>query len=224
MPLAQFDTPGRLRDAPAGSAFYTRWHQFVSDRIGAGSTGTGGVGEFYNATRKDVDLVGERSLVWMGFPRRLMVTQHRDDRTTAFRLADKHTVGDRRFQEEYCEWRAVKKAGKITKVTFTTEVPEYWELLFETEPTVAVNLYQQLTGGAVNRADLVTGGNYNRDNKWNTTKGIVHLTVDSLENSLGAALGLAVGAASIGTGSAHFVDNYQLQEKRPRKRRPPIRG
>ena len=116
MPLAQFDTPGRLRDAPAGSAFYTNWHQFVSDKIGLGRGGTGGVGEFYNATNKDVDVVGERALVWMGFPRRLMVTQYRDDWPAAFRLADEHTLGDRRRQEEYLEWRAVRKTGKISKI------------------------------------------------------------------------------------------------------------
>src|SRR4051812_17702547 len=169
MPLAQFDTPGRLRDAPAGSAFYTEWHRKIDVMIGAGNPGAGGVGEFYNATRKDVNVVGERPLVWMGFPRRVMVEQQRDDRREAFRLADERTLGARDRQEEYCEWRATRKGAKINKVTFTTEVPEYWESLFETEPDVVVNLYRDLTGNpGVTQADLVTGGRYNKHNRWNT--------------------------------------------------------
>jgi hypothetical protein len=95
MPLTRFDTPGGLRDAPAGSAFYGAWHTFVNGEIGPGTPGTGGVGEFFNRTTKDVDLVGERALVWMGLPRRVMVEQQRDDRREAFRLADQFTIGDR---------------------------------------------------------------------------------------------------------------------------------
>jgi hypothetical protein len=213
MPLARFDTPGSLRDAPAGSSFYDQWHAFVNGEIGPGTPGTGGVGEFYNPTTKDVDLVGERALVWMGFPRRVMVQQERDNRREAFRLADEFTIGDRRRQEEYLEWRAVKTGGKITKVTFTTEVPEYWRTLFQAEPDVVVNLYQQLTGSSsIVKADLMSGGAYNKNNVWNTSKGLVHLTVDQLANTLNAALGLASGSATLGTGGAHYRDNYELQQ------------
>lgn len=213
MPLTQFDTPGGLRDAPAASTFYTAWHTLVNGLIGPGTPGTGGVGEFYNPTTKDVDLVGERALVWMGFPRRVMVEQQRDDRREAFRLADEFTIGDRRRQEEYLEWRADSTAGKITKVTFTCEVPEYWRTLFQHEPNVVVHLYRQLTGdSSIVQADLMSGGAYNKDNVWNTTKGIVHLRVDQLANTLDAALGLARGSAAIGTGGAHYRDNYELQQ------------
>ena len=211
MPLARFDTPGSRRDAPTGSAFYDQWHTFVNGEIGPGTAGTGGVGEFYNPTIKDVNLVGERALVWMGFPRRVMV-QQRDNRREAFRLADEFTIGDRRRQEEYLEWRAVKTGGKITKVTFTTEVPEYWERLFQTEPDVVVALYRQLTGNtSIVQADLMSGGTYNRNNAWNTTRGMIHLRVDQLANTLNAALGLARGSATIGTGGAHYPDNYEMQ-------------
>jgi hypothetical protein len=216
MPLARFDTPGRLRDAPDGSAFYPAWHTVVNDAIRSGTPGTGGVGEFYNPTTKDVDLVGERAMLWMGFPRRVMVEQQRDDRREAFRLADQFTIGDRRRQEEYLEWRAESTAGKITKVTFTCEVPEYWNTLFQHEPNVVVQLYQQLTGdSSIVQANLMSGGEYNKDNAWNTTKGMVHLTVDQLPNTLGAALGLATGSAGIGTGGAHYRDNYEFQQREP---------
>ena len=213
MPLTQFDTPSGLRDAPAGSTFYTAWHSFVNGLIGPGTPGTGGVGEFYNPTTKDVDLVGDRALVWMGFPRRVMVVQQRDDRREAFRLADEFTIGDRRRQEEYLEWRADSTAGKVTKVTFTCEVPEYWRTLFQHEPNVVVHLYRKLTGNSsIVQADLMSGGAYNKKNVWNTTKGMVHLTVDQLANTLDAALGLATGSAAIGTGGAHYRDNYELQQ------------
>lgn len=217
MPLPRFDTPGRLRDAPAGSLFYDEWHRRIDRMIAGGRLGPGGVGEFYNPTRKDVDLVGERPLVWMGFPRRVMVFAHRDDRQEAFRLADEQTLAERERQEEYLEWRATRKAGKINKVTLTTEVPEYWEELFESEPDTVVALYRTLTGNpGIVRADLVDGtGRYDKHNAWNTKKGIVHLNVDSLENSLGAAVGLAVGSADIRGGSPHYRDNYELQAGNP---------
>ena len=90
------------------------------------------------------------------------------------------------------------RAGKITKVTFTCEVPEYWRTLFQPEPNVVVHLYRQLTGNSsIVKADLMSGGAYNKNNLWNTTKGMVHLTVDQLANTLDAALGLARGSAAI---------------------------
>ena len=58
----------------------------------------------------------------------------------------------------------------------------------------------------------MSGGAYNKNNAWNTTKGMVHLTVDQLANTLGAALGLARGSAAMGTGGAHYRDNYELQQ------------
>jgi len=215
MPLTRFETPGGLRDAPSGSPFYDAWHNTVDGLIGDGRVGSGGVGELYNPTRKDVDGVGEQLLVWMGFPRRVMVFEHRDDRREAFRVADEQTEAKREKQEEYLEWRAIRKGGKITKVTFTTETPEYWKVLFENEPDTVVTLYRDLVGDpGIVRNDLVDGaGVYDKHNVWNTTKGIVHLNVDFLDNTLGAAVGLAVGSADLRRGGEpHFLDNYELQE------------
>lgn len=106
MPLIRFETPGNLRDAPPGSPFYDAWHRRIDGLIRDGKMGSGGVGEFYNPARKDVDVIAERSLVWMGFPRRV-VFDHRDDRREAFRVADLRTEGDREKQEEYLEWPSV---------------------------------------------------------------------------------------------------------------------
>jgi hypothetical protein len=215
MLLTRFDSPGGLRDAPAGSPFYDAWHLKIDGMMGPGGPGSGGVGEFYNATRKDVDVVAVRQLLWMGFPRRLLVARHRDDRREAYRLADEFTLSTRDRQEEYLEWRAVEKAGKIVKVTFTTEVREYWEELFRHEPDTVVQLYRNLVGdNGITRADLQhPSGEYNLRNDWNTTKGILHLIVDNLQNSLAAAVGLAVKCVDLRNGGGpHFRDNYELQE------------
>ncbi|MES1265823.1 MAG: hypothetical protein ABUU24_09280, partial [Variovorax sp.] len=66
---------------------------------------------------------------------------------------------------------------------------------------------------AVVKEDLVRdGGGYDKHNKWNTEKGIVHLNVVSpLDNTLNAAVDLAVGSAVLL--DPHPLDNYQLQEQ-----------
>lgn len=211
MTLAQFDTPGRLRDAPPGSPFYAAWHDTVTGLMRGGQPGAGGVGEFYDPTLKDVDVKAERQLVWMGFPRRILMA-HRDDRREALRVADDQTTAAREGQEEYLEWRALKRGDKITKVTFTTETPDYWRILFTKEPDVVVDKYRELLGEpSVVRSDLVIGTQYDKHNVWNTTKGMVHLNVDFLDNTLSAAVGLAFGSANLGT--PHARDNYELQER-----------
>ena len=97
-------------------------------------------------------------------------------------------------------------AGKITKVAFVTESPEYWERLWADERATVVSLYQTLVSPAVVEADLLVGGPgsaYNKFNPWNTTGGIVHL-IQTI-NTLSAALDLAQG--SIHTVTAR--DNYE---------------
>lgn len=203
--VTRFDTPASLRDAPVGSVFYEHWHRFIADSLNT-SAGTGtALGEFYDASEKDVQVAAERSLVWMAFPRQVLVDR-RGDRQAAFSFADSDPA-NRDPQNEYCEWRVVRNAaGKITKVVFVTESPEYWEKLWADEPATVVRLYQTLVSPAVVEADLrVAGpsGAYNKFNRWNTTDGIVHL-IQSI-NTLGAAIGLAQG--SINTGTAR--DNYE---------------
>lgn len=196
MPLVtRFDTPASLNDMPAGSAFYDNWHNYLASHIDASTPGTGG-GEFYDASQTDVNIVGEHALVWMAFPRRVLMPR-RDDRTAAFIAADRTPggdVGNRMVQDEYCEWRVARNAaGKITKVTFTTEAPEYWEHLWAVDRARVVALYQSLVSPAVVEADLHLGGVYQRRNRWNNADGITHLM--QTINTLNAALGLAEGSA-----------------------------
>ena len=77
---------------------------------------------------------------WTGFPRPHLVVNHRDDREAAFRPGE-----DRHAQHEYLEWHVTRDgAVAITKVTFVTETPEYWEALAETEPALLLELYREL--------------------------------------------------------------------------------
>ena len=199
MPLVtRFDTPASLRDLPAGSVFYDNWHAYLAGRLAAITPGSGG-GEFYDPSEVDVDVLAERSLVWMGFPRALKVAAFRDDLRAAFVAGE-----DREVQEEYCEWRVARNsAGKITKVTFVTETPEYWERLWAVDRARVVELYQALVSPAVVEADLGTPGAYDWRNRWNTSDGIVHFI--QVINTLDAALGLAQG--SVNSGAAR--DNYE---------------
>jgi len=197
--ITRFDTPGSLRDAPEGSPFYGRWHRYVAGLIARITPGSGG-GEFFDPSESDFTAAATRTLVWMGFPRDLMVTRHRDDRDRAFADGE-----DRSLQEEYLEWRVTKKRGKVTKVVFVTETPDYWIELAAEHPDRVLQLYRELVSPAVARGDLFpSGGPYDPFNQWNTTKGIVHYV--QRINTLSAAVGLAQG--SVNTGSAR--DNFDI--------------
>jgi hypothetical protein len=207
MPLVtRFDTPASLHDMPAGSAFYDNWHNFLATNLHT-TTGTGtAMGEFYDASEVDVDVLAERSLVWMAFPREVLVA-HRDDRRAAFSEADSD-VATRNPQNEYCEWHVTRNAaGKVSKLVFVTESPEYWNQLWAVDRAVVVSLYRTLLNNpGIVEANLELPGPghvYNKLNPFNTASGIVHL-IQSI-NTLTAALGLAQG--SISTGTAR--DNYE---------------
>lgn len=185
--VTRFDTPASLRDLPAGSVFYDNWHAYIAGRLNASTPGSGG-GEFYDPSEVNVNVLAEKLLVWMGFPRALLTVTHRDDRGAAFAAGD-----NREVQEEYCEWRVTRNAaGKITKVVFVTETPEYWERLWAVDRARVVALYRALVNPAAVEAEIGPAGVYDRRNRWNTADGIVHFI--QVINTLDAALGLAQGS------------------------------
>ena len=118
--------------------------------------------------------------------------------------------GPRGWQDEYCEWAVTRNPqGKITRIDFTCENPEYWNSLWLIDPNKVVSLYQSiLNKPQITLADLslpgalnpVTGGPvYNPLNKWNngtisnnTLGGAIHLT--STPNTLQTEIGLATAA------------------------------
>jgi hypothetical protein len=101
----------------------------------------------------------------------------------------------RQVQDEYCEWGVERdRDGIITRVTFTTEVPEYFEHLADRDPDRLLATYHDLVGPHVQLRDLVVDGEYVRDNVHNSsTRGRpAHLMQDT--NNLVAAVVLAAEA------------------------------
>ena len=137
--LARYDTPALLRDMPVGSPFYDNWNNFIAIRLNASTPGTNG-GEFYDATQTDVNILGDHVLVWMAFPRRVLMPR-RDDRTALSRGIE--PGGD--FGNRTC--RIVVRVArrrtqrKITKVLLPPDT-EYWEPLWAVYRARVVALYQ----------------------------------------------------------------------------------
>ena len=164
-------------------------------------------GAFYDPTETDVNVAATKTLTWIGFPRDVLLPGNRDNKLAAYVAADAD-VAFRDPQNEYFEWYVKRNnAGKITKLTFVTETPEYYQRLWNADPSLVLSLYQTLVSPAVTLADLQTGtGGYNQFNRWNTTDGIVHYIQNI--NTLAAALGLAQGSV---TAPPPFPDNFEAR-------------
>lgn len=118
--------------------------------------------------------------------------------------------GPRGWQDEYCEWAVTRnEEGKITRIDFTCENPEYWNSLWQIDPHKVLALYQSiLNKPQIKLADLSLEGVidpstgrpvYNPLNKWNSGTisnsekgGAIHLT--STPNTIQTEIGL--GATS----------------------------
>jgi hypothetical protein len=194
-----------------------------------------GIVQFYNPARFDPkDVVIEQQIVWGAFPKELLKQYgHKRALLEADRLRplDRysetlnlpiHKTTFYRPQNEYCEWHIVRdpNTGKIVRIVFSSEPPEYWQAMFGDEMTIngkqvkfpgnpykVLALYRQFCGsevqmddlicqetipGAKGQPPLVEKGAYNMFNKWNTIYGIVHLC--SPPNSLRAEIQLGADA------------------------------
>ncbi|MEM7455487.1 MAG: hypothetical protein AAF456_14135 [Planctomycetota bacterium] len=193
----KFETPAFLRDTDVAE-FYDNWSNVIKDEIDAETTGQNG-GAFYNPALTEVTVQAKKTLIWTGFPRRVIspggtppARGLRDDKPAAYKQADET---DRRSaghdQDEYFEWYVHRNsAGKITRVTFVTELRAYYKTLFDADPDAVLSIYRKHVSPDVELADLVNGsGAYDFFNRWNTTDGILHYTRSI--NSLEAAVGLA---------------------------------
>jgi hypothetical protein len=177
--LRSFSTPGRVPDPKRA-----QWSGDVKRLVSAADRA---FKQFYDPTVTDTPAsVDPSPVVWSAFPGSLQVPPAK-----LFRTAD----GARRHMDEYCEWCVERnRAGKITRVTFTTEVPEYFEHLFKRDRARLLDIYQTLVSPKVRARDLERNKRYRPANKWNsTTKGRpAHLVQGS--NTLGAAVSLAAQA------------------------------
>jgi hypothetical protein len=192
--LPAFSTPANLPDANPDE-----WSQRVADLFGPRAAK---FPQFYDPTQDDTPEDAQvASVVWPAFPGDLQGSDQE-----RFEIADLH----RGAQDEYCEWGLEKnEAGDITRVTFTTEVFEYFEHLFATDPAALLALYEELTGEDVQPGDLADGGAYNPRNKWNVlTKGRpVHLV--QINNNLEAAIQLAADATILRVRNGQPVTSKQ---------------
>lgn len=214
MPLPAFDPPGNLTDLDAEGCAV--WHGFISettDRAIAGNTdrtNDSPRAQYYNLTKTDTaDDAVLRKVTWTAFPRQVKV------RATSDRQRWTAADGSRDVQDEYCEWSVTRNAqGKITRVTFTCEGPEYWEVLAQTGSETLVALYQEHVDSRVKRADLFDGsGAYIRRNRWNndTVNGAMHLVQAS--NTLGAEIELCAAASIVRRiGGRVLTDEQELIE------------
>lgn len=148
-----------------------------------------------------------KDIAWTAFPR-IVQLQSMSDRQR-WRTAD----NSRDAQDEYCEWSVTRdpRTDKITRVTFTTEGPEYWAFLAQVNPAKVLALYQQYISPDVRMSDLVRQGRYYERNRWNnsTMNGAMHLIQDS--NTLGAEIELAAAATIVRrVGGQIVTDTQQL--------------
>ncbi|MCZ2826536.1 MULTISPECIES: hypothetical protein [unclassified Modestobacter] len=183
--LDRFDTPARLPepDDAGRDAWSARVAGLVAP-LAARFT------QFFDPTATDVsaDAVAP-PIVWNAFPATLL--QSATSQEQRWRTAD----ASRHRQDEYCEWSVERDgAGTVTRVTFTTEVPEYYEHLAAQDPDRLLALYRELVGPHVQPDELIVGGRYVRENVHNrSTEGrLVHLV--QRNNTLGAAIVLAAEA------------------------------
>lgn len=140
------------------------------------------------------------TVTWLAFPKTSPGTPEQIDR-------------DRQRQDEYVEWRTERNtAGKVARVTFTTEFTEYYQALAQVSMAALVAGIQQVIPNANPKASELFGPNFNPDaasanaralqlrifaprNPWtNGQKGILFLIQQS--NTMGA-LFLLVGECGI---------------------------
>jgi len=116
-------------------------------------------------------------------------------------------------QDEYCEWSVERNdAGDIVRVTFTTEVGEWFKHLATTDPVGLLELYRELAGENVPESEvLAENGSYvgwNADMNTRTDGPIVHLAQGS--NTLGAAISLAAEASILRTRDGSIVRDHKV--------------
>ncbi|ESZ51036.1 hypothetical protein X731_03600 [Mesorhizobium sp. L2C054A000] len=192
--MPRFDPPGFLDDLDAAGK--QAWSQQVSAwldnaREGDPARNDGPRDQFFNPMTNPPAADAQVAVIsWNAFPRQVRLNSLSD--MQRWRRAD----AARSVQDEYCEWSAARDpaSGKIMRVDFTCEGPEYWQFLAGQDPEKVVSLYRELVSPSVQREDLFVGGVYEPRNRFNnsTSNGIVHLIQDS--NTLRAEIWLGAAA------------------------------
>jgi hypothetical protein len=195
--LAQFAAPAHLTELSPQAL--QAWHERNKAIVAARAAS---FAPFYDPTTQEApEGLLPVPIVWSAFPARI---------TAIFGLgAGRWDVADasrsqpnRLGHDEYCEWGVERnRDGKIVRITFTTEVPEYWDHIAESDDELLLALYQDLAGPQVQKDDLFSNGQYQRRNQWNDVVSPdgtsvparpIHLLHGS--NALDAAIDLAADA------------------------------
>lgn len=183
--LESFSTPGNIPEPTQVDQ-----HAWSDTVRGIFAQFTGDFPQFYDPTFDDTPHTARTaSVVWTAFPARLLRDATSEEQRWA--LAD----SDRSLQDEYCEWSVERNAnGTLTRVTFTSEVREYWNHVAERDPDRLVALYRELVDETVELEDLLEQGMYSPGNRHNesTTGRLAHLM--QRNNNLTAAVDLAAKA------------------------------
>jgi hypothetical protein len=262
--LTQYDPPAYLSDFRKIPGQLEAWHKAVSFWFDycIKNTSSKRINNrkfyYYNAANTDPGgIVVDQEITWNAFPKQRL---REYGRNRALEVSDQLWNIDLsgipkvyepanyvsssplfyRPQEEYCEWHVNRDeaSGKILKVTFTSEPPEYWQalsgrvpvddktpdVLFPGSRKVLLKLYRDLVDPHVKWDDLIAPkdlkdgmgnvivkkGAYNIYNKWNTAQGIAHL--NSPPNSLIAEIQLGADASVryVGNDKRLFVEPEAL--------------
>ena len=150
--LSDFDSVSQLRDAWSEmmSASFDQTITCIENPTPESPCGRNEVGvgtgncQLFNPTKVDTpEEATAVEVIWLGYPRRLTVQNGEE---AGLQIADDlHPLTDFiggpslealgqlvcRGQDEYCEWHVTydEQTGKILRVTFTCEAPEYWSAL-----------------------------------------------------------------------------------------------
>ena len=182
--LPRFDTPARLPEPT--NADSEAWSARVKNIVASLATDHS---QFFNPTATNVGPDVQAPVVaWTAFPATLLEEAISEEQRWA--VAD----ASRSVQDEYCEWSVERDNDDVvTRVAFTTEVPEYFEHLAR-DPDRLLGVYHELVGPHVQLEQLIIDGVYRRENVHNrSTNGrLAHLVQGS--NTLEAALILAAQA------------------------------
>jgi len=209
--MQMIDAPGGLTDFTPAQA--QEWSAFISNFIDF-NIATYNLTQFFNPTTTDIAAdATEKKIDWTAFPKVVENAAGGSD-VLRWTLADADRLGR---QDEYCEWHVTRNAaGKIVKVEFTSEGPEYWSFLFDRDPDKVLAHYHKYVDPAVNLADLIDGnGEYNPANRWNNPQQggkLAHL--GHRNNTLGAFVNIGARSTiirrrpdgTIMTGETELID------------------
>ena len=207
MKIDRFSPPGNLTDF--NDALAVAWSDFISSQIDKEVdellSNSGIQPQFYNPSKLDVSST-PAPISWPAFPGVLKAT-FGDDPEKMFQEGE-----DRDNQDEYLEWSVIRENGKIKRVMFTCEGPEYWAFIAKKDPKLLVDLYTKIAGKPVPKKDLLSpGGTYRPRNKWNL-QFAVHLIQSA--NNLGAEINIAAQATVLRRNAEHnpITDPIELIE------------